>query len=294
MKKLFLVLLTIALICNFASCFMDDPNTTQTCRIKKINVEIDSENFASAVDFPSHFYINLDITHTGTLTLDDVYYVITDKSVACISNAVLTPNDGFTRMTVEIEVSKKSPFDVYFQNESGSVISETLSFYEKMPIYKISIENLDTESVYLADIGETFYLYVRPHYYSMNDYSTSYPEDISVIATTDPNSLKIEFVEICPTGDFLYKITTLNQGYCNIVAMDCEGKHETDDIFIGVSDFSAITGRTRYVVTVNSNKFHLPSCDIVSRTNLDDRLRPALTRQELRDMGYVPCKDCCG
>lgn len=172
---------------------------------------------------------------------------------------------------------------------------ETAQKYEgKTPIYKISIDNLEENAYYSLDIGESFYIYVKPHYYSVTENSKPSSDDISLIATTNPSALKIKFIEICPNGSFLYKVTSAKEGYIDIVAIDYEGRNETNPICIVVADYSKHSEKTRYVITLADDKFHLPNCEIVSRVNLKDRLRPNLTRRELRDQGYVPCRDCCG
>ena len=47
-----------------------------------------------------------------------------------------------------------------------------------------------------------------------------------------------------------------------------------------------------YVLNTNSMKFHYPSCSSASDISPENRQDVTLTRQEIIDMGYVPCKRC--
>lgn len=186
---------------------------------------------------------------------------------------------------------------IYYVPETndGAETETTHQTDSRSHVYKISIQNVETGTLYpySLDIGESFYLYIKPYYYSLSEGSKSSPDDIALIATTDPDSVKIEFVEIRSNGDFLYKVTTVKEGYCKILAVDRDGEHETGFIEIDVFDYSKAE-KMKYKISTKDNLFHYPSCKVYSYINLQYRLPISMTRNELRDQGYVPCKDCCG
>ena len=47
-----------------------------------------------------------------------------------------------------------------------------------------------------------------------------------------------------------------------------------------------------YVLNKNTKKFHKPNCSSVTDIKQKNRLDVDLTREEVIDMGYVPCKRC--
>ena len=47
-----------------------------------------------------------------------------------------------------------------------------------------------------------------------------------------------------------------------------------------------------YILNKNTGKFHYPSCSSVGDMNPENRWDYTGTREELIDMGYVPCKRC--
>lgn len=63
-----------------------------------------------------------------------------------------------------------------------------------------------------------------------------------------------------------------------------------DDSSSSTSDTSSDSGTT-YVGSVNSNKFHDPSCSAAHRIK-DSNLRTFNSRQEALDAGYEPCAKC--
>lgn len=50
--------------------------------------------------------------------------------------------------------------------------------------------------------------------------------------------------------------------------------------------------QTTYVLNKNTKKFHIPTCSSVSDMKAKNRWDVTLTRQEVIDKGYVPCKRC--
>lgn len=52
------------------------------------------------------------------------------------------------------------------------------------------------------------------------------------------------------------------------------------------------TEQITYVLNKNTNKFHKPNCSSVTDIKQKNRLDVDLTREEVIDIGYVPCKRC--
>lgn len=51
-------------------------------------------------------------------------------------------------------------------------------------------------------------------------------------------------------------------------------------------------GAITYVCNRNTGKFHYPDCASVSKMSEKNKLEVTVTREEVTDMGYVPCKNC--
>ncbi len=57
-----------------------------------------------------------------------------------------------------------------------------------------------------------------------------------------------------------------------------------------------ISGKTTYILNINSKKIHLPSCSFVGRTKDENKKTVQLTAEELQEYlnnGYTFCKTCC-
>ena len=51
---------------------------------------------------------------------------------------------------------------------------------------------------------------------------------------------------------------------------------------------------TTYIINKNSKKFHLPDCSSVKDMKPQNKKESDKTREELEDLGYIPCKACFG
>ncbi len=65
------------------------------------------------------------------------------------------------------------------------------------------------------------------------------------------------------------------------------------------SAFSAVVeiqtpSKVSFIVNTNTGKYHIPTCTYVSTIKPEHVLEFAGTREELDEMGYSPCKRCCG
>lgn len=52
------------------------------------------------------------------------------------------------------------------------------------------------------------------------------------------------------------------------------------------------TGRTKYILNINTSKFHYPTCSSVEDMKENNKRSFSGTREELIELGYVPCKRC--
>jgi methylphosphotriester-DNA--protein-cysteine methyltransferase len=62
-------------------------------------------------------------------------------------------------------------------------------------------------------------------------------------------------------------------------------------VFIGLFSFNYANAGQVYWGSVNSNKFHYPSCRWAKRINPDNLIK-FNSRDEALKAGYVPCKVC--
>ena len=51
-------------------------------------------------------------------------------------------------------------------------------------------------------------------------------------------------------------------------------------------------GEWKYIINVSSRKFHRPGCESVQKMSRKNRQGFNGSREELIEMGYVPCKNC--
>lgn len=84
-----------------------------------------------------------------------------------------------------------------------------------------------------------------------------------------------------------------------------DGKDETDETVsdnaqndsvpnrsAGMAQGGSETGEWKYIINVNSRKFHRPDCESVQKMSQKNRQGFNGTRGELLELGYVPCKNC--
>ena len=75
--------------------------------------------------------------------------------------------------------------------------------------------------------------------------------------------------------------------------------HIPEDVSVTVKAKSDTTvtnntssGNVTYVLNINTKKFHLPSCSSVRDMKDKNKKEVSCSRDEVIDMGYVPCKRC--
>lgn len=93
------------------------------------------------------------------------------------------------------------------------------------------------------------------------------------------------------------KVTAVTAGTVTITAKTTNGlkaickvtvKEKSDTTVTN----SAVNGNITYVLNTNTKKFHLPSCSSVKDMKDKNKQEVTCSRDEVIDMGYVPCKRC--
>lgn len=93
------------------------------------------------------------------------------------------------------------------------------------------------------------------------------------------------------------KVTAVTAGTVTITAKTTNGlkaickvtvKEKSDTTVIN----SSANGNITYVLNTNTKEFHLPSCLSVKDMKDKNKQEVTCSRDEVIDMGYVPCKRC--
>lgn len=93
------------------------------------------------------------------------------------------------------------------------------------------------------------------------------------------------------------KVTAVKAGTVTITAKTSNGLKATCKVTVKEkSDTTVINssanGNINYVLNTNTKKFHLPSCSSVKDMKDKNKREVSCSRDEVIDMGYVPCKRC--
>ena len=93
------------------------------------------------------------------------------------------------------------------------------------------------------------------------------------------------------------KVTAVKAGTATITAKTANGLKATCKVTVKAKSDTTIanntsSGNVTYVLNTNTKKFHLPSCSSVKDMNDKNKKEVSCSRDEVIDMGYVPCKRC--
>ena len=183
---------------------------------------------------------------------------------------------------------------IYYPNEPQETTEETTELKtteeERVLIYFIELQNVIADQYYPLDVGETFYLYVKPYF--LDNGQVLKNDDVSLMSLNDSDALDIKFIAICANGAYLFEITTLKEGNCDLFAIDQSKRMESQRIYLSIRDYKNMN--IKYRITTIDNVFHKPHCEIYSKVNLHERVVIDLDRKTLRNKGYTPCEECCG
>lgn len=164
---------------------------------------------------------------------------------------------------------------------------------EKEPpyIYSIDMYNIELGRLYGLNLEESFYIYVVPHSW-LNSNEIDH-EDISFYCSeNDDGKFEIDFVKKCDDGSLKYKFTAKGSGNCEVYAKATYYSTKSEKFYLSIRDYKEYN--IEYCCTNEWDYFHVTSCKIYQEYGLDKRKPTAFSRQELLEMGLLPCKDCCG
>lgn len=93
------------------------------------------------------------------------------------------------------------------------------------------------------------------------------------------------------------KVTAVKAGTATITAKTANGLKATCKVTVKAKSDITVTnstsvGNVTYVVNTNTKKFHLPTCSSVKDMKDKNKKEVSCSRDEVIDMGYVPCKRC--
>lgn len=93
------------------------------------------------------------------------------------------------------------------------------------------------------------------------------------------------------------KVTAVKAGTATITAKTANGLKATCKVTVKAKSDTTVTnstsvGNVTYVLNTNTKKFHLPTCSSVKDMKDKNKKEVSCSRDEVIDMGYVPCKRC--
>lgn len=93
------------------------------------------------------------------------------------------------------------------------------------------------------------------------------------------------------------KVIAVKAGTATITAKTANGLKATCKVTVKAKSDTTVanntsSGNITYVLNTNTKKFHLPSCSSVKDMNDKNKKEVSCSRDEVIDMGYVPCKRC--
>ena len=93
------------------------------------------------------------------------------------------------------------------------------------------------------------------------------------------------------------KVTAVKAGTATITAKTANGLKATCKVTVKAKSDTTVanntsSGNITYVLNTNTKKFHLPSCSSVKDMKDKNKKEVSCSRDEVIDMGYVPCKRC--
>lgn len=93
------------------------------------------------------------------------------------------------------------------------------------------------------------------------------------------------------------KVTAVTAGTVTITAKMSNGLKATCKVTVKEKSGTAVvnstsSGSCTYVLNTNTKEFHLPSCSSVKDMKDKNKQEVTCSRDEVIDMGYVPCKHC--
>lgn len=137
---------------------------------------------------------------------------------------------------------------------------------------------------------------------SYSKYALTVGQSKTFVASTSPESAA-KNVTWCSSNSKVAtvnkngKVTAVKAGTATITAKTANGLKATCKVTVKAKSDTTVTNSTSsgsitYVLNTNTKKFHLPSCSSVKDMKDKNKKEVSCSRDEVIDMGYVPCKRC--
>ena len=133
-------------------------------------------------------------------------------------------------------------------------------------------------------------------------YTLTVGQSKTLAASTSPESAAKNVIwyssnSKAATVDKNGKVTAVKAGTATITAKTSNGLKATCKVTVKAKSDTTVTnstssGNVTYVLNTNTKKFHLPNCSSVKDMKDKNKKEVSCSRDEVIDMGYVPCKRC--
>lgn len=133
-------------------------------------------------------------------------------------------------------------------------------------------------------------------------YALTVGQSKTFVASTSPESAAINVTwyssnSKAATVDKNGKVTAVKAGTATITAKTSNGLKATCKITVKAKSDTTVanntsSGNITYVLNTNTKKFHLPNCSSVKDMKDKNKKEVSCSRDEVIDMGYVPCNRC--
>lgn len=183
--------------------------------------------------------------------------------------------------------------EAYSVEDKGKGVSFNVYCYNVQPGITIDYTNGDSKlsDGTIASITLNYTKYALEVGQSKTLVAVTSPESAVKSATWYSSNNKIATVS--KNG----KVTAVKAGTVTITAKTSNGLKATCKVTVKEKyDTTVINGSANgnitYVLNTNTKKFHLPSCSSVKDMKDKNKQEVTCSRDEVIDMGYVPCKRC--
>ncbi len=183
--------------------------------------------------------------------------------------------------------------EAYSVEDKGKGVSFNVYCYNVQPGIKIDYTNGDSKlsDGTIASITLNYTQYALEVGQSKTLVAVTSPESAVKSVTWYSSNNKIATVS--KNG----KVTAVTAGTVTITAKTTNGLKAICKVTVKEKSDTTVTnsaanGNITYVLNTNTKKFHLPSCSSVKDMKDKNKQEVTCSRDEVIDMGYVPCKRC--
>ena len=183
--------------------------------------------------------------------------------------------------------------EAYYVEDKGKGVSFNVYCYNVQPGITIDYTNGDSKlsDGTIASITLNYTKYALEVGQSKTLVAVTSPESAVKSVTWYSSNNKIATVS--KNG----KVTAVKAGTVTITAKTTNGLKAICKVTVKEKSGTAVvnstsSGSCTYVLNTNTKKFHLPSCSSVKDMKDKNKQEVTCSRDEVIDMGYVPCKHC--